>query len=193
VNFPTVIWDYYKENALNTLTIDGVVNTNLSSESKPVNFSGQIRIEPIIVEGLPSIQVSGLNAYESDQNISVLGTDLVPTITGETRTQQFITNNTIVIGAVNAPTTINPTSTVTNNTMGFEEVFRSLGTSQLQDKEEIRNLIIEFKEGIKTDSAEINRSRFGMINQKLKNSLEILNLFISATGKFYTDFLITGS
>jgi len=193
VNFPTVIWDYYKENALNTLTIDGVVNTNLSSESKPVNFSGQIRIEPIIVEGLPSIQVSGLNAYESGQNISVLGTDLVPTITGETRTQQFITNNTIVIGAVNAPTTINPTSTVTNNTMGFEEVFRSLGTSQLQDKEEIRNLIIEFKEGIKTDSAEINRSRFGMINQKLKNSLEILNLFISATGKFYTDFLITGS
>lgn len=177
--------------ALNTQTINGVVSKNLSSDSKPVlNFSGQIRLEPIIVEGKPAIEVSGLSGYGSDPNISVTGPDLVPISTSETRIQQIKTNATLYIGVINAPTTINQSPTV--HTVDFNDVFQLLQESPLENREELRKLITEFEARIKTNSLQENRSFFKQIDTKLKDYPAIKDALIMATAKVVTECLTLG-
>ena len=67
-----------------------------------------------------------------------------------------------------------------------------LKTSKFADKDEIKQSISEFSESKKNDSHEMNRSRFKVIHENLKPSLELASLFMSATGGIYTSFLMSG-
>ena len=96
-------------------------------------YSGSTSFRPILDEGKPAIEVSGLSPSIAP-NLTVSGT-LFPIGVGEATMNVFKSVESIT---VNANTfTINQSQTIINNPTGFEEVFRQIKSSALENKENV--------------------------------------------------------
>lgn len=161
-----------------------------------MNFSGRIQVQPTLTEdGKASVLISGLRSpIGSVPDLSVTGTNLTPAQTGETRIQQVETNTTIFIGSINAPgTTIIQNQATTNSATDFNNVFRLLEASPLENKNEIKDLIAQFKDSIKSESPEKSRPFFKLIEEKVEGYPAVRDALILAASKVFTEYMTMGS
>lgn len=84
------------------------------------------------------MQVSGLQDNIVGTSIAVSGTNLIPSMTGEAHVQIIETNNTLYIGSINAPTTINQSPTTNSSINNFDKVFHHLEGKPIEDKDEVK-------------------------------------------------------